>query len=45
MKRFIRTILILAILVFIGYETFEWTVNRVYVPEGKSLQLLGCDIF
>ena len=39
MKRFIRTILILAILAFIGYEAFEWTVNRVYVPEGKSLQL------
>jgi hypothetical protein len=30
------TILVMAVVV---YEGFEWTVNRVYVPEGKSLLL------
>jgi len=29
----------LVVAALIGYEIFEWTVNRVYVPEGKSLQL------
>ena len=29
-----------AVVVALGlYEGFEWTVNRVYVPEGKSLLL------
>lgn len=31
---------VLALVVaFLGYEVFAWTVNRVYVPEGKSLLL------
>jgi hypothetical protein len=42
MIRYLRPIILLAVVALaalIGYEVFEWTVNRVYVPEGKSLQL------
>jgi hypothetical protein len=35
MKKLIAGLLIL----FVCYEAFNWTVNRVYVPEGKSLQV------
>ena len=37
--QYVRSILVLAIAALVGYEVFEWTVNRVYVPEGKSLLL------
>lgn len=37
MKVIAPLVAILAIVA--GYVTFEWTVNRVYVPEGKSLML------
>jgi hypothetical protein len=39
MTRLVRIIVLLAIATTAGYEAFEWTVNRIYVPEGKSLQL------
>ena len=39
MKRYAPPIIFLALVALIGYEVFDWTVNRVYVPEGKSLQL------
>lgn len=38
MKR-IGALLILALFGLIAWQAFDWTVNRVYVPEGKSLQL------
>ena len=31
--------LTLAAMALIGWFVFEWTINRIYVPEGKSLQL------
>ena len=39
MKR-IGALLSLGLLALIAWQAFEWTVNRVYVPEGRSLQLL-----
>ena len=30
---------VVAIALFLGYFFFDWTVNRVYVPEGQSLML------
>jgi hypothetical protein len=39
MIQYARQIVLLVVVLLIGYEAFEWTVNRVYVPEGKSLQL------
>jgi len=39
MRQYASSIILLVVVAFIGYEVFEWTVNRVYVPEGKSLQL------
>lgn len=39
MKRNINLIALLVLSAFIAYEALEWTVNCVYVPEGKSLQL------
>ena len=38
MKR-IGALLSLGFLALIAWQAFEWTVNRVYVPEGRSLQL------
>lgn len=38
MKR-IGALLSLGLLALIAWQAFEWTVNRVYVPEGRSLQL------
>src|SRR5580765_2265196 len=39
MIRYLTLIALLVLAVVVGVEAFEWTVNRVYVPEGKSLQL------
>jgi hypothetical protein len=39
MKRYTSLTIVLLVVAVAGYEAFEWTVNRVYVPEGKSLQL------
>lgn len=39
MKQYVGSIIFLVVVALVGYEVFEWTVNRVYVPEGKSLQL------
>jgi hypothetical protein len=39
MKQYVGSIIFLAVVALVGCEAFEWTVNRVYVPEGKSLQL------
>ncbi len=39
MRHFAAPIVVLVVAAAIGYEVFEWTVNRVYVPEGKSLLL------
>lgn len=38
MKRF-SALIIFAFLGLSAWQFFEWTVNRVYVPEGRSLQL------
>ncbi|MFN9246319.1 MAG: SPFH domain-containing protein [Planctomycetota bacterium] len=38
MKR-VGALVILALLALFAWQAFEWTVNRVYVPEGRSLQL------
>lgn len=35
----LKALLILAVLAAFGWGTFEWTVNRIYVPVGKSLRL------
>jgi regulator of protease activity HflC (stomatin/prohibitin superfamily) len=35
----IGALLSLGFLALIAWQAFEWTVNRVYVPEGRSLQL------
>jgi regulator of protease activity HflC (stomatin/prohibitin superfamily) len=35
----IGALLSLGLLALIAWQAFEWTVNRVYVPEGRSLQL------
>ena len=37
--RLFSGLLSLIILVVGGYQSIEWTLNRVYVPEGYSLQL------
>lgn len=34
-----KKIVVVLLILFFGYEIFSWTVNRVYVPEGKSLQI------
>lgn len=39
MFRFIKIIIVLALVGFIGYMAFAWTVNRIYVPVNSSLQL------
>lgn len=39
MKRFLKVMLLVSIVGFIAYEGVQWTVNRVYVPEGHSLWL------
>lgn len=39
MNRVAIPIAVLLLCLFGLYEGFEWTVNRVYVPEGKSLML------
>jgi hypothetical protein len=39
MNRYAKPIILGVVAALVGYEAFEWTVNRVYVPEGKSLQL------
>jgi hypothetical protein len=39
MNRIATRILLLLVVLLAGYVAFDWTVNRVYVPEGKSLQL------
>ena len=39
MTRYATPIIFLIVAAFVGYEAFDWTVNRVYVPEGKSLLL------
>lgn len=38
MKR-IGALLSLGLLALLAWQVFEWTVNRIYVPEGRSLQL------
>jgi regulator of protease activity HflC (stomatin/prohibitin superfamily) len=35
----ISTLIVVALLLAAGWLTFDWTVNRVYVPEGQSLLL------
>lgn len=37
--RIARSLAIAALLLIVGWEFIEWTVNRVYVPEGQSLVL------
>lgn len=32
-------VIVLAVLAGVAWPTFEWTVNRIYVPVGKSLRL------
>ncbi|MEI8371764.1 MAG: SPFH domain-containing protein [Planctomycetota bacterium] len=39
MRQYASSIIFLVVVALVGYGAFEWTVNRVYVPEGKSLQL------
>lgn len=39
LPRLVSAIITLVILGLIGYTAFEWTFNRVYVPEGYSLQV------
>jgi regulator of protease activity HflC (stomatin/prohibitin superfamily) len=39
MMRITSLVLLLVVTALAGFEIFEWTVNRVYVPEGQSLQL------
>ncbi len=39
MRQYAGSIIFLVVVALVGYGAFEWTVNRVYVPEGKSLQL------
>ncbi|MEZ6095904.1 MAG: SPFH domain-containing protein [Pirellulaceae bacterium] len=37
--KWVRRIIVLAFLFAVGWLGFEWVVNRVYVPEGNSLQV------
>jgi regulator of protease activity HflC (stomatin/prohibitin superfamily) len=39
MIRSFGAVVVLFLAALAGYEFFNWTVNRVYVPEGKSLML------
>ena len=35
----ISTIIVACLILVAGWLTFDWTINRVYVPEGQSLLL------
>ncbi len=37
--RIVGLVVLVAVMIFGGIGAFHWTVNRVYVPEGKSLEL------
>ena len=32
-------LVLLAVLAFVGWEMFNWSFNRIYVPVGQSLRL------